>query len=68
MLSVCLSTVDRRSRERFMESNAQILDLVEKFKTDGTSYMTSPGHSQPLKAILQPSRPSGFQVFNTLYQ
>lgn len=68
MYYLCLSTVDRRSRERFLESNAQILDLVEKFKTDGVSYMTSPGHSQPLKAVLQPSRPSALQVFMILYQ
>lgn len=68
MYYLCLSTVDRRSRERFLESNTQILDLVEKFKTDGMSYMTSPGHAQPLKAILQPSRPSGLQVFSTSYQ
>ena len=36
--SVCLSTVDRRSRERFIESNNQIASLVEKFKVEGASY------------------------------
>lgn len=37
-VSVCLSTVDRRSRERFIESNNQIASLVEKFKVEGTTY------------------------------
>lgn len=37
--SVCLSTVDRRSRDRFLESNQQISVLVEKFKVDGVLYM-----------------------------
>lgn len=37
--SVCLSTVDRRSRDRFLESNQQISVLVEKFKVDGMLYM-----------------------------
>lgn len=36
--SVCLSTVDRRSRERFLESNHQIAALVEKFKIEGGIY------------------------------
>jgi hypothetical protein len=35
MFAVCLSTVDRRSRERFIESNHQIAALVEKFKLEG---------------------------------
>ena len=35
---VCLSTVDRRSRERFIESNNQIASLVEKFKLEGGAY------------------------------
>ena len=35
---VCLSTVDRRSRERFIESNNQIASLVEKFKHEGAAY------------------------------
>ena len=38
ILLVCLSTVDRRSRERFIESNNQIASLVEKFKVEGASY------------------------------
>ncbi|CAH1154351.1 unnamed protein product [Phaedon cochleariae] len=35
MYYLCLSTVDRRSRERFMESNHQIAALVDKFKIEG---------------------------------
>jgi ATP-binding cassette subfamily G (WHITE) protein 5 (sterolin 1) len=30
--------VDRRSRERFIESNNQISALVEKFKLEGGAY------------------------------
>ena len=37
-ISVCLSTVDRRSRERFIESSSQIASLVEKFKLEGAAY------------------------------
>ncbi|KAK0166644.1 hypothetical protein PV327_004136 [Microctonus hyperodae] len=39
MYYLCLSTVDRRSRERFLESNQQISNLVEKFKIEGGLYM-----------------------------
>ena len=35
---MCLSTVDRRSRERFIESSSQIASLVEKFKLEGAAY------------------------------
>ncbi|XP_059096389.1 ATP-binding cassette sub-family G member 5-like isoform X1 [Tigriopus californicus] len=38
MYYLCLSTVDRRSRERFVESNNQIASLVEKFKIEGVHY------------------------------
>ncbi|XP_048524073.1 ATP-binding cassette sub-family G member 5 isoform X1 [Dendroctonus ponderosae] len=38
MYYLCLSTVDRRSRERFLESNHQIAELVEKFKIEGGGY------------------------------
>jgi len=38
MYYLCLSTVDRRSRERFIESNNQISALVEKFKVEGGPY------------------------------
>lgn len=39
LVLVCLSTVDRRSRDRFLESNQQISVLVEKFKVEGLLYM-----------------------------
>lgn len=35
---MCLSTVDRRSRDRFVESSAQIAALVDKFKLEGHEY------------------------------
>ena len=38
MYYLCLSTVDRRSRERFIESSNQIASLVEKFKLEGGPY------------------------------
>ena len=37
-LSVCLSTVDRRTRERFLESSSQIQSLAEKFRIEGSRY------------------------------
>lgn len=79
-VSVCLSTVDRRSRERFIESNTQIIALVEKFKLEGAPYRKSSaggashvvvggdpaaGHKLPLTSF---GKPSGFQVGFTLYQ
>ncbi|XP_015114781.1 ATP-binding cassette sub-family G member 5 [Diachasma alloeum] len=39
MYYLCLSTVDRRSRDRFMESNQQISVLVDKFKIEGGLYL-----------------------------
>jgi len=33
-----LSTVDRRTRERFIESSAQIAALVDKFKLEGQEF------------------------------
>nr|CAD7411650.1 unnamed protein product [Timema cristinae] len=41
MYYLCLSTVDRRSRERFIESNHQIAALVEKFKLEGGPFRKS---------------------------
>ncbi|XP_037093116.1 ATP-binding cassette sub-family G member 5-like [Pollicipes pollicipes] len=38
MYYLCLSTVDRRSRERFIESNNQIAALVERFRAEGGPY------------------------------
>lgn len=79
MCAVCLSTVDRRSRERFIESNTQIIALVEKFKLEGGPYRKSSaggashvvlggdsgGHKLPYTNL---GKPSGFQVGFTLYQ
>ena len=40
--------MDRRSRERFIESNNQIASLVEKFKVEGAAYRKFAGlNSQP---------------------
>ena len=71
---VCLSTVDRRSRERFIESNNQIASLVEKFKLEGGAYRKYVGpppemenietHQKiPLTAY---GRPGSFSVLWTL--
>ncbi|KAK9502574.1 hypothetical protein O3M35_011324 [Rhynocoris fuscipes] len=72
MYYLCLSTVDRRSRERFLESNAQIMELVEKFKNDGGAYISTGGPTSPQvikpSTQIRPSRPSVFQVSITLYQ
>ncbi|CAG0920343.1 unnamed protein product [Notodromas monacha] len=43
MYYLCLSTVDRRSRERLLESNNQIAALVDRFKTDGEPFLRSAG-------------------------
>ncbi|KAJ8687851.1 hypothetical protein QAD02_023646, partial [Eretmocerus hayati] len=39
MYYLCLSTVDRRSRDRFIESNQQISVLVDKFKLEGGVFL-----------------------------
>ncbi|OXU21078.1 hypothetical protein TSAR_015316 [Trichomalopsis sarcophagae] len=39
MYYLCLSTVDRRSRDRFLESNQQISVLVDKFKDEGGIFL-----------------------------
>ncbi|KMQ95385.1 atp-binding cassette sub-family g member 5-like protein [Lasius niger] len=53
MYYLCLSTVDRRSRDRFLESNQQISVLVEKFKVDGVLYMKeAPQISHSMKDVL----------------
>lgn len=70
---MCLSTVDRRSRERFIESNHQISALVEKFKIEGGVYRKgsvsganhSLEHGQKVPLLL--GRPSSFQVGWTIY-
>ena len=77
-VSVCLSTVDRRSRERFIESNNQIASLVEKFKIEGAAYRKFAGlNSQPELAggdvdqhqkipLTAYGRPGTFSVFTNL--
>ena len=45
---VCLSTVDRRSRDRFIESSAQIAALVDKFKVEGHEYRKYMGSPSPI--------------------
>ncbi|KAJ3642971.1 hypothetical protein Zmor_025715 [Zophobas morio] len=75
MYYLCLSTVDRRSRERFVESNHQIAALVEKFKIEGSAYrkgsISGPNHATEGtlggKVPLLVSRPGAWQVGWTLY-
>ncbi|XP_059056365.1 ATP-binding cassette sub-family G member 5-like [Achroia grisella] len=72
MYYLCLSTVDRRSRERFIESNHQIAALVEKFKLEGQGLMQGNlnEHSRiinPNKIQLNYGKPSGFKVIWMLY-
>lgn len=74
---MCLSTVDRRSRERFVESNHQIAALVEKFKIEGGIYRkgsVSPSHNldhsvlnHGSKVPLLLGRPTSLQTGWTLY-
>ncbi|XP_064091004.1 ATP-binding cassette sub-family G member 5-like [Macrobrachium nipponense] len=70
MYYLCLSTVDRRSRERFIDSNNQIAALVEKFKLEGGPYRKYAGpppdvdqseHKIPLSAYGRPG------LFSTLF-
>lgn len=80
---VCLATVDRRSRERFIESNTQIVALVEKFKMEGGPYrkssasatshllLGSPEHNMSMPAKIPYSsfnKPGTFKVGFALYQ
>merc|ERR1712045_965608 len=53
MYYLCLSTVDRRSRERFIESNNQISALVEKFKVEGGPYRKYSGPAVELDHLEQ---------------
>lgn len=73
---VCLSTVDRRSRERFVESNHQIAALVEKFKIEGGAFrkgssVMGPQTLDPIlghgKVPMPYGKPSGIQVACNLY-
>ncbi|KPJ01587.1 ATP-binding cassette sub-family G member 5 [Papilio xuthus] len=72
MYYLCLSTVDRRSRERFIESNHQIAALVEKFRLEGQGIMQSAAteHSRivnPNKMQMNYGKPSGIRVIWMLY-
>lgn len=67
IIAVCLSTVDRRSRDRFIESSAQIAALVDKFKLEGQEYRkyvpTANGTSAPPTIPLTAyGKPSGVTV------
>ena len=65
MFYLCLSTVDRRSHERFLESSNQIAALVDKFRMEGRPFRKSAisyadhametEHRLPLTAYGQPS-------------
>ncbi|XP_046680921.1 LOW QUALITY PROTEIN: ATP-binding cassette sub-family G member 5-like [Homalodisca vitripennis] len=82
MYYLCLSTVDRRSRERFIESNTQIIALVEKFKLEGAPYRKSSAGGASHVVVggggdsgaghklpfSSLGKPSGLQVGFTLYQ
>ncbi|XP_022254351.1 ATP-binding cassette sub-family G member 5-like [Limulus polyphemus] len=72
---LCLSTVDRRTRERFIESSSQIADLVERFKTVGTKYrklstqksgILKNGDNQWKLPLTAYGQPSGWRVFTAL--
>ncbi|KAG6460809.1 hypothetical protein O3G_MSEX012235 [Manduca sexta] len=72
MYYLCLSTVDRRSRERFIESNHQIAALVEKFKHEGQGIMQGNLHENsriinPNKIQMNYGKPNGFKVIWMLY-
>ncbi|KAJ8912923.1 hypothetical protein NQ315_017253 [Exocentrus adspersus] len=78
MYYLCLSTVDRRSRERFVESNHQISALVEKFKLEGGAFrkgssITGPNHtldhpiSHGSKVPLLLGRPSSVSTGWTIF-
>ncbi|XP_028034741.1 ATP-binding cassette sub-family G member 5 [Bombyx mandarina] len=72
MYYLCLSTVDRRSRERFIESNHQIAALVEKFKIEGQAIMQGNLHENnrivnPNKVQMNYGKPGGFKTVWMLY-
>lgn len=72
MYYLCLSTVDRRSRENFIESNHQVAALVEKFKLEGQGIMQGNLHENnriinPNKAQMNYGKPGGFKVIWMLY-
>lgn len=73
MFYLCLSTVDRRSQERFLESSNQIAALVDKFRMDGrpfrkcavsyADHVMETEHRLPLTAY---GRPTTTQVLTNL--
>ncbi|XP_022650222.1 ATP-binding cassette sub-family G member 5-like [Varroa jacobsoni] len=77
MYYLCLSTVDRRTRERFLESSSQIQSLVEKFRIEGARYRkiasgaisdaTPPPPSDYKLPLTAYGQPSSVQVFAALY-
>lgn len=72
MYYLCLSTVDRRSRERFIESNHQIAALVEKFKMEGPAIMQGNmnDHNRiinPNKLQLSYGKPGGMKIIWMIY-
>lgn len=71
MYYLCLSTVDRRSRERFLESNHQIAELVEKFKIEGNVYRKGaslgPMHPPEYKIPLLLGKIGSWNVAWTVY-
>uniref|UniRef100_A0A2P2I991 ATP-binding cassette sub-family G member 5-like n=3 Tax=Hirondellea gigas TaxID=1518452 RepID=A0A2P2I991_9CRUS len=73
MYYLCLSTVDRRSRDRFIDSNNQIAALVERFKVEGGPFRKYSGpveadsaaeHKVPLFSY---GRPGVISVIWTLF-
>lgn len=69
MYYLCLSTVDRRSRERFIESNHQIAALVDKFRTEGPALVSgNPEHGRANpKVQVHYGRPGGARTVGLLY-
>ncbi|XP_063705688.1 ATP-binding cassette sub-family G member 5 [Culicoides brevitarsis] len=67
MYYLCLSTVDRRSRDRFIESSQQIDALVDRFSRE-TSLPEAPINPQGANKIpLSYGKPGEFKVWGTLY-
>ncbi|CAO1427804.1 unnamed protein product [Diamesa hyperborea] len=67
MYYLCLSTVDRRSRDRFLESSQQIEALVERFSRE-TNLSDGPPNSGVVGKIpLAYGKPGELKVWGTLY-
>ena len=71
---MCLSTVDRRSRERFIDSNNQIAALVERFKVEGGPFRKYAGPPPDIEQIefkvplFAYGRASIFSIMAALYR